>query len=120
MSKPIKRITLTTNDRKSVEVNAVFDTSSFYSIIREDLVPSPNMIARYSSPDKFGNATKGGHLSILGTVNLTMTIGKKMIQDEARVSPQLRSDFILGAKTMQSWDISIKNKKGNTKITIAH
>lgn len=39
MSKPIYSIEIITADAKKRAVNTVFDTGSFYTIIREDCIP---------------------------------------------------------------------------------
>jgi hypothetical protein len=43
-----------------------------------------------------------------------------MIDAQVLVSNELGADMLIGAQTMQSWDISIINTKGNTKINVAH
>lgn len=119
MSKPIKNITITTSGDKSSEVSAIFDTGSFYTIVREDRIPSGAPVLQLKT-QTFRIAGKGGNLHITGDIVLTMTIGEKMIKDSALVSPDLVSDILLGAKTMQAWDISIRNKNGKTEIYVGH
>ncbi|MBI2059133.1 MAG: hypothetical protein HYT87_05115 [Nitrospirae bacterium] len=51
-------------------------------------------------------------------VTLVMTIGEKMIQDDALVSPDLGQDMLVGAGTMQKWDIIIRNRNGKTKVIV--
>ena len=120
MSKPVKNITITTSDEKSKEVSAVFDTGSFYTIVREDKIPTGAAILQMLNPKQFRTAGQTGKLNVTGDITLTMTIGEKMIQDSALVSPDLVSDMLVGAKTMQAWDISITNKSGKTEIIIGH
>ena len=43
-----------------------------------------------------------------------------MIEAGVLISPELGSDMLIGAQTMQSWDISIINTKGKTKINVKH
>lgn len=120
MSKPIKKIIVKTNDEKTAEVNAVFDTGSFYTIIRQDRIPAGSAILPRLNTQQFRTAGQGGKLNVIGDISLTLTIGDKMIQDSAFVSPDLVSDMLIGAKTMQAWDISIQNKNGHTEIHIGY
>lgn len=43
-----------------------------------------------------------------------------MIRDETLVSDEPGSDMLIGAKTMQSWDITIRNSNGKTKVIVKH
>ena len=40
------------------------------------------------------------------------------ISDIALVSPDLSQEMIVGAGTMQKWDISIINRNGHTEVTV--
>lgn len=120
MSKPIREITITTLDEKTGSVKAVFDSGSFYSIVREDKVPAGAMIVWRSVPKEFKTAAQGGKLIVTGEIPLVITIGDKMVEDSILVSPHLGQEMLIGAKTMQAWDISIVNENGNTEIVIRH
>ena len=118
MSKPIRKVEIATPDQKSATVKTVFDTGSFYTIVREDKVPSPRFIGKTKSPWKFTAASKGSALIADGEVTLVFTIGKKQIADMALVSSELSQEMIIGAGTMQKWDISILNTNGKTKVRV--
>ncbi len=120
MSKPIREIIITTLDEKSAKVRAVFDTGSFNTIIRADKVPSGAVVLHRVTPLEFRGASHGSKLTVTGAVELVMSIGEKMIEDDAMVSPDLAQDMLIGAKTMQAWDITIQNKNGETKIIVGH
>lgn len=120
MSKPVKKITITTADEKTGEVNAVFDRGSFYTIIRQDKIPAGATVLPQLHLQTFRTAGEGGRVNISAHIHLIMSIGDKMIDDSALVSPNLVSDLLIGAKTIQAWDISILNKNGNTQIQIGH
>ena len=120
MTKPVKNITITTLDEKSNEVSAAFDTGSFYTIIREDKIPTGAAVLQMLNPKNFRTAGQGGKLNVTGDISLVMTIGEKMIQDSALVSPDLISDMLIGAGTMQKWHITISNKTGETEIIMDH
>lgn len=47
-----------------------------------------------------------------------MKIEGRIIEDEALISPDLGQDLLIGAKTMQAWDISILNNNGKTTVRI--
>ena len=49
---------------------------------------------------------------------MTLNVEGHPIRDDVLVSRDMKREFILGAKTMQAWGISIKNKNGHTKIHV--
>src|ERR1039457_6262764 len=114
--KPVFPVKITSLNKTSTDLNAVFDSGSYYTIIREDRLPLKTAVIPQQIT--FRTANKKGSLTILGQTILTIGIGKKMIQDAVLVSSELGSDMLIGAKTMQSWDISIINVKGKTKIKV--
>lgn len=116
--KPIFPIKITSLNNTSSDVNAVFDSGSFYTIIRNDKLPLNTVILPQITT--FRTANKNGGLRVIGQTILIFSIGEKMIQGEVLVSPDLGSEILIGAGLMQTWDISIINKKGKTKIKIEH
>lgn len=121
MSKPVKEIHVTSLDGKSGAVKAVFDTGSFYTIIREDRVPSGAQIVREGAQQQFRTAAQGGKLEINGVLPMArIIIGEKIIEDSMLVSPNLAQEMLIGAKTMQSWDVSIINTNGQTDVVVKH
>jgi hypothetical protein len=63
-------------------------------------------------------ATRGSPLQIAGTAELLMRVGKKVIMDDALVASNLAREMIVGAGTMQKWDISIRNRNGSTRVVM--
>lgn len=122
MSKPILEIELKfqLTDQRKKNIPALFDSGSFYTIIRSDCLPSIKAMSPYKSPKVLGTARKGTKIKIVGETALIITIGKKMINSHALVSPNLSREMIIGAETMQSWDINIKNRYGKTQVLIGH
>jgi phenylacetate-coenzyme A ligase PaaK-like adenylate-forming protein len=120
MSKPMIPVKITTVEGKDVSVRAVLDTGSFYTLIRQDLLPPGTPLIRYSSPEVLRAAARGSRLTVVGTTELIMEVGSKRIRDHAGVCPELASELLIGAKTMQSWDVTIANRNGRTKITVGH
>lgn len=120
MGKPVKEITIATLEEKTSTVLALFDCGSFFSIIREDKVPKGATVVWRATPKEFKTATEGGKLIVTGELPLVMTIGEKMIEDSVLVSPHLAQDMLVGAGTMQKWDISIVNINGQTDVVVKH
>lgn len=118
MSKPILDVKIQTPDESATTVRAVFESGSFYTIIREDKVPSPASVAKRKSPRILKAAARGSHLTATGEVALVFTIGTKQIDDVALVSPVLSQEMIVGAGTMQKWDISIVNRNGHAEVAV--
>ena len=118
MSKPILDVEIHTPDDAVALVKAVFDTGSFYTIVREDRVPSSASIVRRKSPWTLRAAARGSQLTAVGEVSLVLSIGDRQIHDIALVSPDLSQEMLVGAGTMQKWDISIVNRNGHTDVSV--
>ena len=118
MSKPILKVTITNTGGRSASIPAVFDTGSFYTLIRQDRLPAGTSLLRYRVPEILRAAAKGSRLRVIGETGLIITIGRKKIRDTALVTPDLAREMILGAGTMQKWDISVHNRNGKTRIAV--
>lgn len=101
-------------DNKNAVVNALFDSGSLYTIIREDKLPSKKSF--YPISETLGTAVKEGKVQINAAGLLIMEHEDKKIRTEVLVSPNLKQEMIIGAGTMQSWHINIQNRKGKTKV----
>ncbi|MBI2060812.1 MAG: hypothetical protein HYT87_13675 [Nitrospirae bacterium] len=120
MGKPVLTITVISGDKKKKTIPALFDTGSHYSIIRSDCVPSARTVIRFPLIKTLGTASKTGGVRIVGETGLIMTIGRRRINDRVLVSPDLKREMVIGADTMQGWDITIKNRNGKTRVSVGH
>jgi len=118
VSNPIREIKITTPDERSAVVQAVFDSGAFYTILREDKVPAGASVLRRKHPRPFRTAAKGGSLLATGELPLVLTIGDKEVDDLALISSDLSQEMLVGAGTMQKWDISIVNRNGSTDVVV--
>lgn len=116
----MENVTLKTTDDQVVQTTALFDTGSFYTIIREDILPSGTPVLRYREDKVFGTAGKEGQVRIQSVTELIVSIGNKMISTRAYISPDLRREFLIGAETMQAWDISVHTTNGKTEVRVGH
>jgi len=119
MSKPVFPVIITTVENQTATVNAVFDSGSYPTIIRQDKLP-PGQINNYLIPTIYRGAVQGSKLEVIGVTRLIVEYNNHQFYVWAEVSPQLSSDMLIGASSMQQWDISITNKNGKTDIHIAH
>lgn len=118
MSKPILKVQLVAQDGSSRTVQAVVDSGSFESFVRDDCLPAGAVLIPFVRPKKYGLASKTGRFQASGTTVLEIRIGRRWIDDHVIVSPDLRCEMLIGAGTMQRWDISIRNKNGSTSIHV--
>lgn len=118
MSKPVREVEVTTVEEASASVQALLDTGSFFTLIREDRLPAGTQVPRYRKPKVFGTAARGGTIEVIGAVHLGVNLEGHPIEVEALVVPALTSEMILGAGAMQMWDISIRNKNGATAVEV--
>jgi len=116
--KPIFPVTVFSLNKTSADLKAVFDSGSFYTIIRADKLPVNTQVINQEI--SFGTANKKASLKVRGQTILVIKIGEKMVQGEVLVSDELGSDMLIGAGLMQTWDISILNTNGKTKINVTH
>lgn len=91
-------------------MRAIFDSESFYSILREDKVPRGAAVLRRKTPRRFRAAAKGSQLAASGELSLVSTIGDKQIDDLVLVSSDLSQEMLVGAGTM--------NREGRTEVTV--
>ena len=103
---------------KTGDAEAVFDSGSFFTILRHDKVPAGALVPQMPAPRAFRTAAVGGKLLATGQIVLVITIGDKMVEDSALISSDLAQEMIIGAGTMQKWDISIQNRNGQTSIEV--
>jgi hypothetical protein len=118
MSKPHLDVILTTADGKTSTANAVFDTGSYYSLLRGDKVPPGAIVTKQIPPQTFGTAAKGGQFSTTGVLPVILGIGDSEIDDVVLVAPELSVELIVGAGTMQKWDISVVTRNGRTEVLV--
>jgi len=120
MSKPILDVEVSSLDDKSSKATAVFDTGSFYTIIRRNKLPKGSPFLKSRKRKYLKTAGKGGRLTVVGATVLRIRIRRRIIRTEVLVSPNLSQEMLIGAGTMQAWDISIQNKNGKTEVNIGH
>ena len=118
MSKPLRNVEIRTADDKIGRAEAVFDPGSFYTILRENKVPSGAMIIRRPTPLTLRAASLGSSLTVSGDLTLVMILDDREFDDAVLVSPDLAQEMLIGAGTMQKWDISILNRNGSTEIRV--
>lgn len=118
MSYPIQKLQIETIDKKTKSVNTLFDSGSFYSIIKQVCLPSSEYIVYYPVPELWGTASEGGTLEITGSVELIVTINNKKIKELIYIAPNLSKEMIIGSKTLQAWHITIDNSNSKTIISV--
>lgn len=117
MSKPICKIEIRTVTGKRANVNAVLDTGSFYTIVRESCLPQKAQVT-HTKKEFFETARRGSKLEVTGSIVLKMKIATHWVRGEALVAPNLGAEMLIGAGLMQMWDISIRNLNGHTSIRV--
>lgn len=120
MGKPVIDVKVQTTEGVEFHTKTLFDSGAFYTVIRDDILPPGTQILRYKSPETFGTAAKEGQITVTGITNVIIAVGGKMVSTRAFVSPDLRREFLVGAETMQAWDISIVTTNGKTEIRVGH
>jgi hypothetical protein len=118
MTKPVLEIEITSAEGKARTVKAVFDTGSFYTLLREDRIPEGATVIARKDPHVFRTAARGQRFSAVAELPLVLTIGDKAVLDVALVTPDLSQEMLVGAGTMQKWDIGIITRQGRTEVSV--
>lgn len=72
MGKPVREVTLTTPEEKTTRANALFDSGSFYTILKENLLPPETHIVEYKTPREFKTAGQERKVRIRGFTELLL------------------------------------------------
>lgn len=118
MTKPIRKVQLITMDGRSKTVSGRFDTGSFHTIVRPAALPEGAVVSSLAHPEELRTAAAGGRLRVTGAIVLYLQIGRKRIREDVDVSPDLSRDLLIGAGTMQKWDITVRNTNGSTEVVV--
>lgn len=102
----------------SSRAEAVLDSGSFFTIVRDDVLPKKTAVATLKTPRVRGMAGRSGRLRMTGEVVISIELEGKEIQTSAYVCPDLKRDLLIGATTMQGWDISVLNRGGKTRVVV--
>ena len=117
MSKALLEIQITTPDGKSGSVHAVFDSGSFYTLLRQDKVPAGAVVPQLKDARVFRTAS-GTRLTATGELPLVLRIAGREVDDVALISAALTQEMLVGAGTMQKWDISIIHRNARTEVAV--
>jgi hypothetical protein len=120
MGKPVVQVAIETFDGRKGRVRALFDTGAHRTLIREDCLPEGCVVERRPTPERLRTAAQGGTLDVVGGIILLIGIGDRLIQTDALVSPNLAQQMLIGAATMQAWDITVRNENGTTRVEVGH
>ena len=118
VSKPILDVELESVDGRALKVQALFDTGSFYTILREACLPPGTPTLPFARPRIMGTAARGGQLTVTGATRFEIRIGEKIIEDDVLLSPDLGREMLIGSGTMQKWDITVRNESGRTDVVV--
>ena len=118
MTKPVVDIEVQSIEGGRAKVRAVFDTGSHFSIVQAAKLPLGAQVLEYPRAQTLKTAAQGGKLRILGRTVLILRVGAKRVSDEVLVSSDLSQEMLVGAGTMQKWDISVRNSGGRTRVTV--
>jgi len=118
VSKPILEVTLQNVGGQTSHALTVFDARSRYTMVRESALPADTQVLPYRAPDERRTVAQAGRVRVTGWTHLVISIGDRMIEDYAGVSPDLPGEAIIGAETMRMWEVSIRNDHGHTSVVV--
>ncbi len=105
-------------DKDKKDVNILFDSGATHSVIRKDIAEELFSINRFTEPEEVGTAKKGGRMQSIGTVAFHTRLDNCEITDQALVVDELRSEMIIGASTLQKYEIKMLFDGDNPRLDL--
>jgi len=110
-----RKVTLA-GDRGEREVQALFDSGASFTFLRKDVAEKVATPLRMAKPRAFELAEEGRHLTVTEMTVLDVELNGFRLVTEVFVSEKLAEEFIVGARTMQSWRMKLDFEKDRIEI----
>lgn len=105
-------------DRGGTKLDVIFDSGAGRSIVRKDAILNVASIQKALIKRTFILADSKTKVTSDELVHLWITIGGKTIDDVFYVVKKLRYDIVIGALTMQVWDIKLYPRKEKVVVGV--
>jgi len=103
----IQKPILLEGNKKTEEVEAIFDSGATYSCIQPELAERLETVLKLPRPMEFGTAENGQRITATHCVRLNFYIDGLRFSDEFMVIPKLSEPILLGAATLQKWRMKL-------------
>ena len=103
-------------DRGSAEVRARFDSGASFAFLRRDVAERVVGLHRLPEPRRFGLGRVGATLEVREFTAVTVELDGFWLITEVLVAADLAEEFIIGARTMQSWMMKLDFGKDRIEI----
>ncbi|MBI4711911.1 MAG: retroviral-like aspartic protease [Planctomycetes bacterium] len=101
-----------------VKAEVLFDTGVRRSVIRKDIARKVTPLVNLPSPMAFRLAESKTELKTNLVTNIILRVNGRIIQDQFYVLEKLSREVIIGADTMQSWEIKLDPKNESIKVGV--
>lgn len=103
-------------DKGSSEAEVLFNPGARRSVIRKDVAEKISTLIPLPKTARFYLADGKTEVTTNFVVNVSITIGDRIIFDQFPVLENLSREVIIGANTLQSWEIKLDLK--NESVTV--
>jgi hypothetical protein len=103
----IQKAILLEGNKKTEEVEAIFDSGATYSCIQPELAERLETVLKLPRPLEFGTAKNGERITASSRVNLNFYLEDLRFSDEFMVIPELSHPVLIGAATLQKWRMKL-------------
>jgi len=100
----------------SKEMEVLFDSRAGMSVIRKDIAEEICNIHYYDNPIPMILADGKTKINAIGSCNFGTEINKCLIEDTARVVDELNNNMIIGARTLQIYNLNLRFTKKKSEI----
>ncbi|MEW6536905.1 MAG: retropepsin-like aspartic protease [Candidatus Auribacterota bacterium] len=113
----LKRL-IVTGDKGKMETEVLFDTGARRSVIRKDIAEKLATLINAPEPLKFRLADGKTGLTTSIVADIWIVIGDKAITDQFPVLNELSREIIVGANTLQNWEIKLDPQNESVNVGV--
>ena len=113
----VKRVVLRGNEGQT-KAEVLFDSGARCSVIRKDVARKVATLIRLPTSVDFRLADGKTRLSTNLVVDIVLRINGRTILDQFPVLEKLSREVIIGANTLQSWEIKLDPKNESVQVGV--
>jgi predicted aspartyl protease len=114
----IKKLNVIGNKGK-IEAEVLFDSGARRSVIRKDVAEKIATLIKAPVPLRFRLADGKTEIVTSTVADIWITINGRTITDQFPVLEKLSSEIIIGANTLQSWEIKLNPKNESVDVGVS-
>jgi hypothetical protein len=105
-------------DKNKINADVLFDSGARRSVIRKDIAEKITTIVKFPVPFKFCLADGKTQVETNLVADVMVRVDGRIIFDQFPVLNRLSREIIIGANTLQSWEILLDAKNETIKVGV--